>query len=97
MSADQYLRYDPSVEQIRPEEAAAVEEIVASISRTSDRTFHKDKHGTRQQHAKGAGYLRGELIVYEDSYGLVTLAISRGDAARLTGASVGDELRIVVA
>jgi hypothetical protein len=66
MSADQYLRYDPSVEHIRPEEAAAVEAIVASISRTSDRTFHKDKHGTRQQHAKGAGYLRGELIVYDD-------------------------------
>ena len=37
----------------------------------------------------------GELIVYEDSYGLVTLAISRGDAARLTGAAGGDELRIV--
>ena len=37
----------------------------------------------------------GELILYEDSYGLVTLAISRGDAARLTGAAVGDELRIV--
>jgi len=36
----------------------------------------------------------GELIVYEDSYGLVTLAISRGDAARLTGVSSGDELRI---
>jgi S-adenosylmethionine hydrolase len=36
----------------------------------------------------------GELILYEDSYGLVTLAISRGDAARLTGASAGDELRI---
>src|SRR3954447_24372651 len=52
MSADQYLRYDPSVEHILPEEAAAVEEIVASISRTSDRTFRKDKHGTRQQHAK---------------------------------------------
>ena len=27
----------------------------------------------------------GELILYEDSYGLVTLAISRGNAARLTG------------
>jgi S-adenosylmethionine hydrolase len=38
----------------------------------------------------------GELILYEDSYGLVTLAISRGDAARLTGATGGDELRIVV-
>ena len=36
----------------------------------------------------------GELILYEDSYGLVTLAISRGNAARLTGVSSGDELRI---
>jgi S-adenosylmethionine hydrolase len=36
----------------------------------------------------------GELILYEDSYGLVTLAISRGDAARLTGVASGDELRI---
>jgi S-adenosylmethionine hydrolase len=36
----------------------------------------------------------GELILYEDSYGLVTLAISNGNAARLTGAEPGDELRI---
>ena len=36
----------------------------------------------------------GELIVFEDSNGFVTLAISRGDAARLTGVSVGDEIRI---
>ena len=36
----------------------------------------------------------GELILYEDSYGLVTLAISSGDARRLTGAAPGDELRI---
>jgi hypothetical protein len=39
----------------------------------------------------------GELILYEDSYEMVTLAISRGDAARLTGAASGDELRIAVA
>jgi hypothetical protein len=38
----------------------------------------------------------GELILYEDSYGLVTLAISNGDAARLTGAGGGDSLRIAV-
>jgi S-adenosylmethionine hydrolase len=38
----------------------------------------------------------GELILYEDSSSLVTLAISQGDAARLTGAGAGDELRIVV-
>ena len=36
----------------------------------------------------------GELLLYEDSYGLVTLAISRGNAARLTGVSTGDEVRI---
>jgi S-adenosyl-L-methionine hydrolase (adenosine-forming) len=38
----------------------------------------------------------GELILYEDSAALVTLAISNGNAARLTGASVGDEMRLVV-
>ena len=38
----------------------------------------------------------GELILYEDSYGLITLAISSGDAGRLTGAAGGDELRIAV-
>jgi S-adenosyl-L-methionine hydrolase (adenosine-forming) len=36
----------------------------------------------------------GELILYEDSYGLVTLAISHGNASRLTGVGPGDELRI---
>jgi len=36
----------------------------------------------------------GELILFEDSSGFITLAISRGDAARLTGVSAGDELRI---
>jgi len=36
----------------------------------------------------------GELIMYEDSYGLVTLAISQGNAARLTGVAPGDELRV---
>jgi S-adenosylmethionine hydrolase len=36
----------------------------------------------------------GELILYEDSYGYISLAISRGDAARLTGVAAGDEIRI---
>jgi S-adenosylmethionine hydrolase len=39
----------------------------------------------------------GELILYEDSYGLVTLAITNGNAARLTGVGDGDELRIALA
>jgi S-adenosylmethionine hydrolase len=36
----------------------------------------------------------GELILYEDSYGLMTLAISNGDAAGLTGVTAGSEIRI---
>jgi len=36
----------------------------------------------------------GELILYEDSYGLLSLAISQGNAARLTGVTPGDEMRI---
>lgn len=39
----------------------------------------------------------GALLVYEDSYGMVTLAVNSGDAARLTGAIVGDSLRVVAA
>lgn len=38
----------------------------------------------------------GELILYEDSYAFMTLAISRGNAARLTGVVPGDELRVAV-
>jgi S-adenosylmethionine hydrolase len=39
----------------------------------------------------------GELILYEDSYGLMTLAIRNGDAAGLTGLAAGDEVRIAKA
>jgi S-adenosylmethionine hydrolase len=37
---------------------------------------------------------RGELILYEDSYGAVAIAISGGDASVLTGAGPGDVVRI---
>jgi S-adenosyl-L-methionine hydrolase (adenosine-forming) len=36
----------------------------------------------------------GELMLYEDSYGALTIAISGGDAASLTGARSGDRVRI---
>ncbi len=38
---------------------------------------------------------RGELILYEDSYGAYSIAISGGDARALTGAGVGEEIAIV--
>ena len=36
----------------------------------------------------------GELILYEDSYGIIAIAISGGNAASLTEAVAGDEVRI---
>jgi S-adenosylmethionine hydrolase len=38
----------------------------------------------------------GELILYEDSYGYLTLAISQGSAARLAGVRAGDAFRVAV-
>jgi hypothetical protein len=38
---------------------------------------------------------RGDLILYQDSYGAYSIAISGGDARALTGASAGDEVAIV--
>jgi S-adenosylmethionine hydrolase len=38
----------------------------------------------------------GELIVYEDSYGAVSIAVRDGNAGRLTGASPGDRVRLRV-
>ena len=37
---------------------------------------------------------RGELLLYEDSYGAYAIAISGGDASNLTGVGSGDEVRI---
>jgi S-adenosyl-L-methionine hydrolase (adenosine-forming) len=37
---------------------------------------------------------RGELMVYEDSYGAFAIAISGGNASELTGAGPGDVVRI---
>ena len=39
----------------------------------------------------------GELLLYEDSYGVWSIAISGGDATRLIGAAEGDRVRIVPA
>ena len=66
MPHDRYLRYEPSVEQPRPDEAQTIEAIVASIQRTNKSSFDRHHHGIRQQHAKGQGYLRGELKIYDN-------------------------------
>ncbi len=65
MPGNGYLRYQPSIEQPRPDEAETIRTIVDSIRRTSETSFAKFHHGIRQQHAKGQGYLKGELTVHD--------------------------------
>jgi S-adenosylmethionine hydrolase len=38
---------------------------------------------------------RGDLILYEDSYGAYSVAISGGNASKLTAAGIGDEVTII--
>ncbi len=66
MPGNGYLRYQPSIERPRPDEAETIRTIVDSIRRTSETSFAKFHHGIRQQHAKGQGYLKGELTVYDN-------------------------------
>jgi S-adenosylmethionine hydrolase len=40
---------------------------------------------------------RGALLLYEDAYRRLSLAVSHGDAAELLGIGVGEELRLVAA
>jgi S-adenosylmethionine hydrolase len=40
---------------------------------------------------------RGDIVLYEDSYSNVALAINQGNAAEMFGAAVGQELRLALA
>src|SRR5216683_741696 len=66
MPRDGYLRFEPSIEQPRPDEPETIKTIVASIERTNASSFAARSHAIRQQHAKGQGFLKGELTVYDD-------------------------------
>src|SRR6266851_875459 len=66
MPRDGYLRFEPSIEQPRPDEPETIKTIVASIKRTNASSFAARSHAIRQQHAKGQGFLKGELTVYDD-------------------------------
>jgi hypothetical protein len=66
MPRDGYLLYEPSIEQPQPDEPETIKTIVASIERTNASSFAARHHAIRQQHAKGQGFLKGELTVYDD-------------------------------
>jgi Catalase len=66
MRRDGYLLYEPSVEETQPGEQETIRAIVHSIDKTNASSFATRGHAIRQQHAKGQGFLKGELTVYGD-------------------------------
>ena len=59
------------------------------------RTGHVERRATVVQ--TFADVAPGELLIYEDAWGAVALAVNRGDAAAELGLSADDELRIAPA
>lgn len=58
-----YVRYGDDVEQIQPEEARIIDDIVESMARGNKLVFDKHRHGLRDAHAKSHGILKGELRI----------------------------------
>lgn len=61
-----YVRYDPSVEQIEPDEVAALEELSGLFRQVQERVLGNHGEARRGTHAKGTGLLKGELIIPDD-------------------------------
>ncbi|RYY77842.1 MAG: catalase [Moraxellaceae bacterium] len=61
-----YYPYTPDVEVKTPEEDQLIEKIVASMGRVNAKAFDKERHATRDAHAKSHGILKGYLEVYDN-------------------------------
>jgi hypothetical protein len=61
-----YLPYSEDIEVIQPDEAALIEQVVASMQRIGAMVFDKHRHALRNAHAKSHGILRGTLSVPSD-------------------------------
>ena len=61
-----YFPYSPDVEVKTAEEDQLIEKIVASMGRVNAKAFDKERHATRDAHAKSHGILKGYLEVYDN-------------------------------
>lgn len=61
-----YIEYSPNVEVEVENEAQLIDEIVAAMGRSNRSAFDKHRHAIRDAHAKGHGFLKGELIIRKD-------------------------------
>lgn len=59
------VRYDPSLEQVQPDEAETIARIVGSLRKISETTFEDYGHAVRSVHAKSHGLLKGTLRVLD--------------------------------
>lgn len=57
------IRFDPSVEQIQPDEQQTTAEIDATLAKIREKTYADGGHALRSVHAKSHGLLRGTLHV----------------------------------
>lgn len=60
------LRYHESLEQVEPDEAETVEQLIATLTDINQTTLEHSGHAWRSVHAKSHALLTGELIVPSD-------------------------------
>ncbi len=60
-----YYRYTPDVEVKSFDEDQLIEKIVASMGRVNAKAFDKERHATRDAHAKSHGIIKGHLEIYD--------------------------------
>lgn len=64
--AIRYVQYSPNVEVQVENEAKIIDEIVVAMGRSHRIAFDNHRHAIRDAHAKGHGFLKGELIIRKD-------------------------------
>ena len=62
-SSMQPLPYDPNIEQPKPDEAQAIDGIIAAMTEQSEIVAGREHHAVRASHAKSTGVVVGELVV----------------------------------
>ncbi len=62
---NQPLRYDPSFEQVAPDEAETIAGVVGAMRSINEKTFADSGHASRSVHAKAHALLTGEMTVFD--------------------------------
>lgn len=57
------LRYNPTIEQPKPDEAEAIDGIIEAMTKQSEIVAGREHHAVRASHAKSTGVVVGELVV----------------------------------